>query len=186
MVYTRMYSDDLNRIMLARITPGSSIGIHTHETNSEIVYVLSGTARIMMDDGEEIVHAGTAGEATIARRDIGMRPTVRGMRIWWFTPSSRSMGRANKKAAPTHKQGKATKPGSPKGSRDNVPCRVQGQRPCWGLGQRPNCFSGAQLKGNSQQRRRQRSVPASNSARPQTRPQAALPQNFVKNHKKAA
>ena len=23
MVYTRMYSDDLNRIMLARITPGS-------------------------------------------------------------------------------------------------------------------------------------------------------------------
>ena len=56
MVYTRMYSDDLNRIMLARITPGSSIGMHTHETNSEIVYVLSGTARIMMDDGEEIVH----------------------------------------------------------------------------------------------------------------------------------
>ena len=43
MVYTRMYSDDLNRIMLARITPGSSIGMHTHETNSEIVYVLSGT-----------------------------------------------------------------------------------------------------------------------------------------------
>lgn len=58
MVYTRMYSDNLNRIMLARITPGSSIGMHTHETNSEIVYVLSGTARIMMDDGEEIVHAG--------------------------------------------------------------------------------------------------------------------------------
>ena len=40
MVYTRMYSDDLNRIMLGRLTPGSSIGMHTHETNSEIVYVL--------------------------------------------------------------------------------------------------------------------------------------------------
>ena len=60
MVYTRMYSDDLNRIMLARITPGSSIGMHTHETNSEIVYVLSGTARIMMDDGEEIVQNSKA------------------------------------------------------------------------------------------------------------------------------
>ena len=61
MVYTRMYSDDLNRIMLARITPGSSIGMHTHETNSEIVYVLSGTARIMMDGKEEeIVKAADA------------------------------------------------------------------------------------------------------------------------------
>jgi len=40
----------------------------------------------------------------------------------------------------------------------------------WGLGQRPNCFSGDQFQGNRQQRRRQRSVPASNFARPQTRP----------------
>ena len=55
------------------------------------------------------------------------------------------------------------------------PCRVKGQRPLWGLGQRPNCSAGAQLKGKNQQRRRQRSVPASNFARPQTRPQAALP-----------
>ena len=68
-----------------------------------------------------------------------------------------------------------------KGSRgDFVPFRLplaglRGGAPLWGLGQRPNCFSGAQLKGNSQQRRRQRSVPASNFARPQTRPQAALP-----------
>ena len=43
----------------------------------------------------------------------------------------------------------------------------------WGLGQRPNCFTGDQLQGSSQQRRRQRSVPATNFARPQTRPQAA-------------
>ena len=60
----------------------------------------------------------------------------------------------------------------------SAPCRVKGQRPLWGLGQRPNCFAGAQFKGNSQQRRRQRSVPASNFARPQTRPQAALPPRF--------
>ena len=57
------------------------------------------------------------------------------------------------------------------------PCRVKEQRPLWGLGQRPNCFSGAQFKENSPQRRRQRSVPASNFARPQTRLQAALSTN---------
>ena len=66
--------------------------------------------------------------------------------------------------------GKVTKPGSQKGSRGIAPCRVQGRRPCWGLGQRPNCSSSNPLKGKSQQRCRQRSVPASNFARPQTRP----------------
>ena len=54
-----------------------------------------------------------------------------------------------------------------------APCRVKGQRPLWGLGQRPNCSASNLLKGSSQQRCRQRSVPASNFARPQTRPQAA-------------
>ena len=60
--------------------------------------------------------------------------------------------------------------GAKKGSRGNAPCRVQGRRPCWGLGQRPNCSSSNQFKRNSPQRCRQRSVPASNFARPQTRP----------------
>ena len=55
----------------------------------------------------------------------------------------------------------------------SAPCRVKGQRPLWGLGQRPNCSASNLLKGSSQQRCRQRSVPASNFARPQTRPQAA-------------
>ena len=46
----------------------------------------------------------------------------------------------------------------------------RGGAPLWGLGQRPNCFSGAQLQGSPQQRCRQRSVPASNFAHPQMRP----------------
>ncbi|MEI3427585.1 MAG: hypothetical protein V8R10_13385 [Christensenellales bacterium] len=56
------------------------------------------------------------------------------------------------------------------------PCRVK--CPLWGLGQRPNCSAGDQFQGSRQQRRRQRSVPASNFARPQTRPQAALSPRF--------
>ena len=59
-----------------------------------------------------------------------------------------------------------------------APCRVKGQRPLWGLGQRPNCSAGDQHLKRTQQRRRQRSVPAPNFARPQTRPQAALPLRF--------
>ena len=64
----------------------------------------------------------------------------------------------------------------------SAPCRVKGQRPLWGLGQRPNCSAGDQHLKRTQQRRRQRSVPASNFARPQTRPQAAFPQDSVKNY----
>ena len=37
------------------------------------------------------------------------------------------------------------------GSRGNAPCRVKGQRPLWGLGQRPNCSSSNLLKRRSQQ-----------------------------------
>ena len=74
------------------------------------------------------------------------------------------------------KQERVTNSIARKGSRgglrpfSSAPCRVKGQRPLWGLGQRPNCFSGDQFQENRQQRRRQRSVPASNFARPQMRP----------------
>ena len=59
-----------------------------------------------------------------------------------------------------------------------APCRVKRQRPLWGLGQRPNSSTGDQYAKRAQQRCRQRSAPASNSARPQTRLQAALPPRF--------
>ena len=59
-----------------------------------------------------------------------------------------------------------------------APCRVKGQRPLWGLGQRPNSSTGDQYAKRAQQRCRQRSVPASNSALPQERPRAALPLRF--------
>ena len=58
MAWVRMFNDDLNRILMLRIQPGCSIGLHTHETNSEIMHVLSGTARIIMDGKIEIVPAG--------------------------------------------------------------------------------------------------------------------------------
>ena len=35
--YARMHVDGLNRIMLVRLPHGASIGMHTHETSSEII-----------------------------------------------------------------------------------------------------------------------------------------------------
>ena len=100
--------------------------------------------------------------------------------------SKQGLGRSTKKAARGRSM-KARPTQSRKGVKGGLrpflsaPCRVKGQRPLWGLGQRPNCSEGDQHLKRTQQRRRQRSVPASNFARPQTRPQTALPQDSVKN-----
>ena len=48
----RTYNDGQNKIMRGRLEPGCSIGYHSHETNSEIIYILSGEARCLHDDGE--------------------------------------------------------------------------------------------------------------------------------------
>ena len=53
-----MYTDELGKIMKGRLIPGASIGLHTHETSSEIIYILSGTGKVKYDDGEEPVKSG--------------------------------------------------------------------------------------------------------------------------------
>ena len=98
--------------------------------------------------------------------------------------SSRKVGGATKglgeapKSCTRKEHESATNSIAKRGQGAIAPCRVKGQRPLWGLGQRPNCSSSDQSQGSRQQRRRQRSVPASIFARPQTRPQAALPPRF--------
>ena len=54
----RMHTDELGKIMLGRLEPDSSIGLHTHETNSEIIYIISGKADLIYDDGTEVIEAG--------------------------------------------------------------------------------------------------------------------------------
>ena len=39
----KIKSDDLNKIIYGTLTPGSSIGYHKHETNSEIIYITTWT-----------------------------------------------------------------------------------------------------------------------------------------------
>ena len=58
------------------------------------------------------------------------------------------------------------------------PLQGQGTASLVGFGATPQQFHGRPASKRTQQRRRQRSVPASNFARPQTRSQAALPPRF--------
>lgn len=55
----KMFSDENGKILLGRLTPGATVGMHTHETSSEMIYILSGTATYIYDGVEEVAHAGS-------------------------------------------------------------------------------------------------------------------------------
>ncbi len=55
----RMFVDSNNKIMLGKLEPDSSIGLHTHQTNSEIIYILSGKGRVLFDGEYEELTAGS-------------------------------------------------------------------------------------------------------------------------------
>ena len=50
---TRMRVDELGKIMRAALEPGASIGLHTQETSSEMIYILEGKGKVLYD-GEYI------------------------------------------------------------------------------------------------------------------------------------
>lgn len=45
----KMFFDGSNRIMRARLVPGASIGMHRHEGNCEMIYILSGRGTVVFD-----------------------------------------------------------------------------------------------------------------------------------------
>ena len=49
----KMRVDELGKIMRAALEPGASIGLHTHETSSEMIYILEGKGKVLYD-GEYI------------------------------------------------------------------------------------------------------------------------------------
>ena len=75
--------------------------------------------------------------------------------------------------------GKELKPGSRKRVKGQCPLQGQGTASLVGFGATPQLLHGRPFQRKSQQRCRQRSVPDSNFARPQTRPQAALPTTCI-------
>ncbi len=56
---TRNFVDDKVKIMYSTLRPGATTGLHTHEGNCEVVFVISGTATFHYDDSVEEVRART-------------------------------------------------------------------------------------------------------------------------------
>lgn len=54
----KVFSDTANKIMRGRLVPSASIGMHTHETNSEIMFILKGNGRIIFDGETFPLHEG--------------------------------------------------------------------------------------------------------------------------------
>ena len=56
--YIRRFTDDKNKIMMGRLEPGASVGYHRHEDDCEMVYILEGKGKVVLENGEEKVWAG--------------------------------------------------------------------------------------------------------------------------------
>ena len=55
----QMRVDELGKILRGVLDPGSSIGCHTHETSSEIIYILAGEGKVLCDGVYEPLAAGS-------------------------------------------------------------------------------------------------------------------------------
>lgn len=54
----KQFADEKVKIMYGKLEPGCSIGLHQHELNCEIMYILSGQATYVYEGQEEIVNPG--------------------------------------------------------------------------------------------------------------------------------
>ena len=54
----RMFTDGDNRIMRGVLSPGCSIGLHTHDGSSEIICILSGAGKVLYDGTYEPLSPG--------------------------------------------------------------------------------------------------------------------------------
>lgn len=59
MFVTRAFDDGQNRIISARLLPGSSIGAHVHDDSMEVMMFTAGTGMVVCDGKEEPVSAGS-------------------------------------------------------------------------------------------------------------------------------
>lgn len=57
-ISAKMSVDPLNKILLGKLEPGASIGLHEHKTSSEIIYFLEGEGTVLFDGHDEAVTAG--------------------------------------------------------------------------------------------------------------------------------
>ena len=53
-----MFFDGTNRILRGRLKPGCTIGYHKHEGSCEMIFILEGNGKVILEAGEERVEAG--------------------------------------------------------------------------------------------------------------------------------
>ena len=57
-ILAKIHADDLNRIVKSIYAPGVSTGYHCHDTTSEIIFILSGSCKVLHDGTEEHLSTG--------------------------------------------------------------------------------------------------------------------------------
>ena len=57
--HLRIFADDFCRIVRGRLASGAHVGLHTHEKDSEMIYILSGTGKVLCDGVYETLAAGS-------------------------------------------------------------------------------------------------------------------------------
>lgn len=55
---TKTFFDGKNKIIFGKLEVGATIGMHCHETSSEIIYILSGDGKVLFDDTVEFLKPG--------------------------------------------------------------------------------------------------------------------------------
>lgn len=54
----RMFEDGKMKVLLGRLKPGASVGLHNHRTDSEVIFILSGEGKVLCDGEMEPVGPG--------------------------------------------------------------------------------------------------------------------------------
>ena len=58
-IQAKIYADELNRIIKSVYAPGVSTGYHCHDVSSEIIFILSGSGKVIHNGKEERLTVGS-------------------------------------------------------------------------------------------------------------------------------
>lgn len=54
-----IFKDENNKILRGKLVAGASIGLHTHETTSETIFIVKGKGKVLYEGKYESVNEGT-------------------------------------------------------------------------------------------------------------------------------
>lgn len=57
--HANMYTDPAIKIMRGKLPPGCTIGLHTHDSSSEVIYILSGQGKALFEGAYEPLGPGS-------------------------------------------------------------------------------------------------------------------------------